>query len=54
MSDWLSMGGHGFYIWSAYGMLTLAIAIELLTLRNTQRRSLEKARRIRAEQESSS
>ena len=29
MIDWLQMGGYGFYVWSSYGMLALAIAVEL-------------------------
>jgi heme exporter protein CcmD len=51
MIDWLAMGGHGFFIWSSYGMLAIAIAIELLVLRNTRRRAFERARQARSEQE---
>ena len=54
MIDWLTAGGHGFYIGCAYGMLAIAVAIELLVLRNARSRALEKARKIRAEQELSS
>ena len=32
MSDWFAMGGYGFYVWSSYGMLALAIVIELAAL----------------------
>jgi len=27
MGDFLSMGGHGFYVWLAYGVCALAIAV---------------------------
>jgi heme exporter protein CcmD len=27
------MGGYGFYVWGAYGVTTLAIAIEVLGVR---------------------
>ncbi len=37
MIEWLKMGGHGYYIWASYGMLALAIAIELITLRQRRR-----------------
>ncbi len=40
MIEWLSMGGHGFYIWASYGMLFLAIAIELFGLRQRRRNAL--------------
>ncbi len=33
MKEWLAMGGYGFFIWSSYGALALAIAIELWLLR---------------------
>mgnify|MGYP006195979663 CR=1 FL=1 len=29
MREWLAMGGYGFYVWSSYGVLALAIAIAL-------------------------
>jgi heme exporter protein CcmD len=41
MIDWLKMGGHGFYIWASYGMLFLAIAIELIGLRQRRRNARE-------------
>jgi heme exporter protein D len=33
MSDMLNMGGHGFFVWGAYGVTAVAIVIELLALR---------------------
>jgi heme exporter protein D len=33
LNDFLAMGGKGFYVWGAYGMTALCIAIELWTLR---------------------
>ncbi len=32
-SDFLQMNGHGFYVWSAYGMLVFLIACEVLMIR---------------------
>jgi heme exporter protein D len=33
MSEFLAMGGYGFYVWSAYGVTAIAIIAELLALR---------------------
>ncbi len=37
MSEFLAMGGYGFYVWSAYGVTALAIVAELLALRARRR-----------------
>ena len=33
MNEFLDMGGYGFYVWGAYGVTALAIAIEVLGVR---------------------
>lgn len=50
MLDWLSMGGYGFYVWSSYGVLAIAIAIELFALRRHRRAARQRADEMRAEQ----
>ena len=42
MSEFLAMGGYGFYVWGAYGVTALAIVAELLALR-ARRRAAEAA-----------
>jgi heme exporter protein D len=37
MSEFLNMGGYGFYVWGAYGVAALAIVAELVALRSRQR-----------------
>ncbi len=37
MSNFLAMGGYGFYVWTAYGVTALAIVAELLALRARRR-----------------
>jgi heme exporter protein D len=37
MSEFLYMGGYGFYVWSAYGVTALAIVAETLALRARRR-----------------
>lgn len=50
MIDWLRMDGYGFYIWSSYAMLAIAIAIELFALRRHRRVAEGRAGQMRAEQ----
>ena len=33
MSEFLAMGGYGFYVWGAYGVAIIAVIAELLALR---------------------
>jgi len=33
VSEFLAMGGYGFYVWGSYGVAALCIAIEILSLR---------------------
>ena len=44
MSEFFAMNGYGFYVWSAYGVSALALAIELRALRSRRRAVLEEAR----------
>ncbi|MEO8346314.1 MAG: heme exporter protein CcmD [Betaproteobacteria bacterium] len=37
MSNFLAMGGYGFYVWMSYGVTALAIVAELLALRARHR-----------------
>ena len=41
MSEFLAMGGYGFYVWGAYGVAALAIVVELLALRARRAAALE-------------
>ena len=33
MTDFLNMGGYGFYVWGAYGVTALVIVIEVIGVR---------------------
>ena len=44
MTEFLAMGGYGWYVWMAYGACALAIAAEAVALRGRRRRALELAR----------
>ena len=39
-SDFLAMGGHGVYVWTAYGVTALVLAIEPLLARRRAARAL--------------
>ena len=51
MSEWLAMGGHGFYIWSSYGMLALALVVEVWALRRRRSAAWCQVADVRAELE---
>jgi heme exporter protein D len=44
MSDFLAMGGYGFYVWGAYGVTALAVAIEVIGVRARVRAARRQAR----------
>jgi heme exporter protein D len=44
MSDFFSMNGYGFYVWSSYGVTALALALEVYALRGRRRAVLQEAR----------
>lgn len=51
--NFLTMGGYGFYVWSAYGMTVALIAIELWLLRSRRREvTADLAREARARKNS--
>jgi len=37
MSEFLAMGGYGFYVWGAYGVTAFVIIAELVALRARRR-----------------
>ena len=51
-SDFLAMGKHGLYVWSAYGICFTVLAINVLAPVVARRRYLQQeARRLRRETE---
>ncbi len=49
-SDFLAMGGYAFFVWGAYGVTAIALAIEVIVLVRGRRRAFARAltaRRIR-------
>ncbi len=41
-----AMGGYGLYVWGSFAMTALAIAIELVQLRQSKRQTLERLKRL--------
>lgn len=44
MSDFLHMGGYGFFVWGSYGVAALALALETVALRRRRRLALQHLR----------
>ena len=44
MNESLAMGGYGWYVWMAYGVTALVVAVEIAMLRARRRRMLIEAR----------
>jgi len=44
MSEFLAMGGYGWYVWMSYGACAMAIAAEVVALRARRRRARIEAR----------
>ena len=42
-SEFISMGGYGFYVWLSYGVTFVLLAAELIMLRARKKRLSEKA-----------
>jgi heme exporter protein D len=44
MSEFVSMGGHGAFVWGSYGAGALLLALEVALLRRRRARALRQAR----------
>jgi len=56
LSEFFSMNGYGFYVWSSFGMTALLMLGELILVKKHNRTILKRLRRIirlQAEQETS-
>ena len=42
-SEFISMGGYGFYVWGSYGVTLVLLAAELIMLRARKKRLTEQA-----------
>ena len=44
MMEFFAMGGYGLYVWGAYGVTALAIALEVVSVRARWRTARKQAR----------
>jgi heme exporter protein D len=44
LAEYFAMGGNGFYVWGAFGMAALLIAVEIFAVRSRLRVAREAAR----------
>ena len=42
-SEFISMGGYGFYVWGSYGVTFVLLAAELIMIRSRKRRVAQQA-----------
>ncbi|HEX5702244.1 MAG TPA: heme exporter protein CcmD [Pyrinomonadaceae bacterium] len=43
LSEFINMGGYGFFVWGSYGVTFILLAAELIMLRARKKRLSEKA-----------
>ena len=46
LSEFISMNGYGFYVWSSFGMTVLLMLGELMMVKQQSRTILQRLRRI--------
>lgn len=46
LQQWVSLGGHGFYVWGALALCLAAALGEWLALRQARKRALRRVRRL--------
>ncbi len=49
MSEFLAMGGYGFYVWGAYGVTALLLALEIAAVRARLKNARRAARSVEDE-----
>jgi len=45
-SDFLAMGGYGFYVWGSYGVTALFMLIEVILLIRNKKTMIQRLKRI--------
>jgi heme exporter protein D len=53
-SDFIQMGGYGFYVWGSYGVTFVLLAAELIMLRSRKRRVAQQTTTARGRETRSS
>jgi len=48
ISDFMHMGGYGFYVWGSYGMCVTLICVEVWSARMRRQRAVAEAQRAAA------
>jgi len=44
LSEFLAMGGYGFYVWTSYVIAAIAVAVEIIAVRARMRAAMRSAR----------
>jgi heme exporter protein D len=51
MTEFLAMGGHGAYVWSAYGITLTVLVLNVWLARAKRRTALQRARQLATQAE---
>jgi heme exporter protein D len=51
MSEFFSMGGHGAYVWSAYGITLAVLIVNVWLVRAKRRSALQRAKALATQDE---
>jgi len=54
IAEFLAMGGHGLYVWLAYGSAVIVVGINVLSVRIARRRFFRQARALERRREAES
>lgn len=46
VNDFLAMGGHGLYVWLAYGAALLVVVVNVVSVRGARKRFMREARAL--------
>lgn len=46
LTEFISMGGYGFYVWASFGMTVLLIVIEVIYLKRQHATNIQRIRRL--------
>lgn len=47
LTEFISMGGYGFYVWASFGMTVLLIVIEVIYLKRQHATNIQRIRRLK-------
>lgn len=47
LTEFVSMGGYGFFVWASFGMTALLIVVEVIYLKRQRATNIQRIRRLK-------